>query len=210
MTLSHEVELDCPACGAPSPFTEHSSIHVRGNPGLKIKLMNGALNRFQCRACGREAQVEHPVLYNDAADGNLMIQLDPTGELTPESFAALGPAMAPLGDVVTRVVHRRNDLIEKILLADAGLDDRVFEVLKLILVAQEDSLGKASIYFEGIKGHEFTLTILDEEGTSGASIDKGLYDQIRGDLAARGLLAQQPAWAVVDRSFALGWLEQIG
>lgn len=170
--------------------------------------MKGVVQRFHCRACGQQAMVEHPLLYNDASVGKLMVQLDPSGEITPETLTLPIPGDL-LRDVATRVVHRRDDMIEKILLNDAGLDDRVFEVVKLILVAQQRELADFSIYFEKIREDKLQLRLFSEQGATQASVARKLYDDLHRELAGRGWLQEQPAWGIVNHTFAMGWLQRM-
>lgn len=205
MSRHEEVEIACPACGVHSSCAEYSTIEPHVEPALKERLLSGELHRFRCASCGHEVRLDYPVLYDDRTRG-LMIQHDPSGELSPDECPP--PDELEPSPRVTRLVYRHNDLLEKILLHDAGLDDRAFEVLKLIVNTEEEGAARAACFFEDVQGDELALTLIDEEGVSGALVPRSLYERIVTDLTSRGLLAEQPPWGVVDHSFALELLEQ--
>lgn len=211
MAKTQEVDLLCPACGQVSVFVEHLSIQASRDQAQKQALLDGSLYRFTCAHCQHEVQVDHPLVYDDAAGSKLLIAYDPSGggedEEDEEGEETEGARPEAPAGVTTRVVHLYNDLVEKILLGDAGIDDRAFEVLKLITIAQDDTLIGAEAYFEGVEGDDLLLTLIDEAGTQGARVPRALYERVRDDLTGRGLLADATPWLVVDRSFALDLLE---
>lgn len=175
-------------------------IDVAVEPGVEEELTSGKLFTFTCPSCGRAARIVHPELsYRDAKRG-LSIQMDALGKLDP---AALGEAAG-----VTRIVRDSNALLEKVKLFAAGLDDRVIEVLKIVVGSQSGDDTPTRYLFEGTgtpsspDGRDLRFTLLSAKGISGLAVPRAAYDDLRAKLDAAGKLAPAPAWAVVDADYA--------
>jgi predicted nucleic-acid-binding Zn-ribbon protein len=178
MSMSEQTAVECPQCTREQFITHWQSVNVTLDPDLKGKLLDRTLVTFTCENCGYLAEVYHPLLYHDM-ERRLMVFL---GEETPDDATSEGVFGSPESSVRTgytfRVVGSINELIEKILIWDAGLDDRVVEVFKLLLTEQLDDASMdddAELFFSGIVREgdaearmEFELT--DDTGTTGVSV----------------------------------------
>jgi hypothetical protein len=226
-TLSRRttIPVNCPACGRAHKFGAWQSLNVTLDPQEKPRLLEGTLTRFTCEGCGHNADVVYPLLYHDM-EKQLMVWLLPEGggqdpdqgdKSDPEE---LPPAMRrTLGAGYTfRRVGSHNELREKIYVFDSGLDDRVIEVVKLILweqMPEEQKPADAKLLFGGIvreeDGERLGFTILAPTGGTGLTVPRDpLY---RGSADAfvahdRSGGKDAPAWPRVDREFALGLIER--
>lgn len=190
--MSHPSEqtIQCPGCGREQSFVVWDSINVTLDPDLKTKLINGELTQFRCEACRHESPVSYKLLYHDM-EKRLMIWLIPDSSDTD-----LGKQDAKLMKSMTaqyqcRVVRTQNDLIEKILIFDAGLDDRVITVFKALAIeglaaeregdlselyfaeVSQDDLGQKTIALEGVKdGERYEAPFLEYERIASAFSSK--------------------------------------
>lgn len=133
MSSSHTEKLSCPVCHHAQEFTIWDFVDASAQPELKVRLLAGTLTRMTCEQCGAETDVVHPLMYSDS-DYRLLFGLIPggadTGHLDPR-LAEVDPDLASTHQL--RLVGSPNELKEKVVLADAGLDDRAVELFKLLL-----------------------------------------------------------------------------
>lgn len=135
-----EEDIVCPKCGKQGKFPVWEKVDVQAQPALKAALHYGALFRYQCPKCGTLVNINYSVLYEDAdkklalyyaANQEDVQQMQQVFNSAPKDYD--GPT--PWGDYKKRIVVSQNQLREKVLIFDAGLDDRVIELLKLVILA---------------------------------------------------------------------------
>ena len=218
MSRRTTIPITCPACGRAHKFAAWQSLNVTLDPHEKPRLLDGSLTRFTCEGCGHNADVVYPLLYHDM-EKQLMLSLLPEGggkgqgdrsdpdELPPEMRKTLGAGYT------YRRVGSHNELREKIYVFDGGLDDRVIEVVKLILWEQmpgEQKPADAELLFGGLvqeeDGERLGFTILTPTGGTGLTVPRdplyqGSLEAFVAHDASRGKDA--PAWPRVDREFAM-------
>lgn len=125
-------EIACPHCNASVDTELWSSINVTHDPAARVRIMDESLFSWRCPECGYQAKLLYPCLYHDM-DRKFMIYLIP--ELTQNSlFDPLVEKQFPeLADIRKRLVTDLNAMKEKVLLFEAGLDDKAIELTKLAL-----------------------------------------------------------------------------
>lgn len=116
----------CRNCGEARNVAFEGIINVASRPELKEKVAGGDYFTWECPHCGaRNLITSVPCLYHDAGE-RLMLVLSAQGlrlEDIPEGYTC-------------RLVDSVGQLIEKVRIAGAGLDDVVMELCKYI-TAQE-------------------------------------------------------------------------
>ena len=132
MSTPTEKSITCPKCGARQVFLAWESVNVTLHPELKAQLLEGSLTRATCQQCGESAEVLYQILFHDPKK-QLLIWLwqEPKD---PETAALQLDRL--MSQYRLRLVRSRNELVEKILIFDAELDDRVVELVKLLLRVQ--------------------------------------------------------------------------
>lgn len=124
--------VGCPHCGEHSDTQMHTTINVTLEPKLRAKVLDESLFLWGCPHCGYEATLLYPCLYHDM-EHKFMIYL------LPEQREAVFPdpeaehRFPELGDLKKRLAPDLNTFKEKLLLLEAGLDDRAVELTKLAL-----------------------------------------------------------------------------
>ncbi len=213
VSTSREETVVCPGCATPGPMRLYSQLDAALEPALKEELLRGRLSVFACPKCGRASRIVHPLLYVDASR-ELLVQLDPEGTVDVAALAAKLPADGGARARVSRVVRDGNALIEKVRIHDAGLDDRVMEVWKLLLAVTHAEYAGVPWYFERAESADaaapLLFTIVTAKGPHGTRRPRAEYEALSADLARRGALAPGEAFAKVDRDFARTWLEGPG
>jgi hypothetical protein len=208
MSLPQQIPITCEQCRKEHPFTAWQSLNVTLDPDTKQQLITGELTRFQCPDCGWSGSVLYPMLYHDMGK-NLMIWLWPA-EGDPDTSSL--PVMGPMVDYQFRIVSTRNQLIEKILIFDAGLDDRLVEFFKLLLQVQATQGSHplpGDLFFGAIlPGHLGAERIgfqhLNDGGSESISVPRQIYQQLADSFASKlpSLQTQAAKWLRVDRPFA--------
>jgi hypothetical protein len=134
MTMIRETPVQCPDCGRESRATIYSSVNVGLYPSLKEQLLSGELLQWQCEGCGARRLNVYPILYHDMVRGILIQRISPPYAPTLQALAAALPSEADCrsckslrSDYRFRVVREFDDLLEKIRILEAGLDDRAIE-----------------------------------------------------------------------------------
>lgn len=211
MSLPSQETIACKQCGHEQEFTIWHSINVTLNPELKEQLLTGQLTTFTCEACGTRAEVVWSLLYHDM-EGELMVhvRLDDEPEETPDQ----DPVEDFMRTFTLRTVANRNELVEKVLLAAAGLDDRVIELFKVALWEQLEQDGKASegeLLFSAREAaedgeEEIVFVLLTAEGQSTFAVPWGIFEYFAQQVAGRIPAPESEAgkWMRVDRQYAIG------
>lgn len=185
MSKSREERVKCPACGQQGSFTLWESINVTEDPELKERFMSGELNTFRCAGCTHETQVWYPMLYHDM-DQLLMVWFMPGNETPPPVPELL---MEVTGDNAEtyrfRLVRTPNELKEKVFLADAGLDDRVVELMKWLVRQNDhgDSLNAEDLLLfaeieKGKTGREIVFVVMSGEEQFTSGLPFALYREL--------------------------------
>jgi len=181
------------------------SVNVSLDPELKRKLMSGELTRFTCDACGHTADVVYSILYHDM-EKQLMVWMVPSGEVPQDDGGFSALLAGGMAQYTRRLVASRNALVEKILIFDADLDDRVMEVFKDLLLRRMGGRHAGPVFFAGISGSEqsplLDFVIMEDDGQNSFTIDwedyAGTRDEILGMLPA----SEEDAWPLINKTYS--------
>lgn len=147
MAVFHPHTVAC-ACGAQLTVHLADSVNARRLPELRQMILDGRLHRADCGSCGRRFTVERSFYYVDLEE-NLLFRVCPRNErhLWKEMSRDLDAASAlvPAGLADTdgrrlRVLFGMDELREKLVAQDAGLDDRLVELMKVMVVHEHPVL----------------------------------------------------------------------
>ena len=192
MTISGTVHVPCPSCQREHEAKLVQSINTQQSPELKARLLAGDLNMLDC-SCGKRTLLSATLLYHDP-DREYFCQACPGGEA---AMAAGAAAFAAIGGVGTRrLVPSQNALAEKVKILEAGLDDRVIEVLKVILLAADNEDLNSILLFDRVDrdANIITWILLQPQRTVASPL--AAYDKLAPTLKAPEDLRIDRAWAL--------------
>lgn len=145
MSSQTPTSITCPRCKNVGEFVTWQSLNVDLNPKEKEKLLSGELTTFTCGKCGHSAEVAYPLLYHDMSR-QLMIYLLHRGETQDIDGLEMGKMMKGYR---LRRVRSRNELLEKVKIFEAGLDDRALELFKVVLRQDLETSDDEPLFFSG-------------------------------------------------------------
>lgn len=136
MTAPSSRPTQCPHCGYDNHVETYESINSHDRQ-LREKLVSGALWTWQCAKCAKDTELLYPVLYHDMRSWCMIYYLDRQMTDDPRVIEKMVPAADQLTALRRfnlnyrfRLCRSLEDLIEKVRILDAGLDDRAVEYVK--------------------------------------------------------------------------------
>ena len=161
MSRHHIEKVTCPSCHHEGDFELWDSINTALDPEMKEKVLNQSIFLYTCPSCGETFRLNYSTLYHQMED-LVMIYLVPESEVkkTYEIFYEKN-ALADFHTekYLNRIVTSANQLIEKIKIFDAGKDDRIIELVKL-LAADSILKNNPAIDFDELR------FAVDDDGTN--------------------------------------------
>ena len=131
MSIINEALAPCSKCGQQHKIIVYRSINIADNPELKAKVKDGSLFLWECPHCGQVNLAKYETLYHDPAL-KVMFWLIPAGEISESQMQAITMHTKAMGGYILRRVNDMGTLMEKVLIAEAGLDDVVLEMCKYV------------------------------------------------------------------------------
>ncbi len=211
MTRFHKDYVVCPHCAGEESVVIWERVHVQEDPDLKERILKKELQAFECSNCGEEVIMAEPFLYVDAAAKQLFYYCPQNKDLLennrdlvetmplPDAAELLGTSASEATRYHLRLVTSYNDLIEKIHLYSAGLDDRLMELVKLAMrtrLAEAEGKVLNEIYF------------LSEQGSDGNSGNESVED-VGYDMNFGGTHAKAATMTEPDHDAGEGFLFQV-
>lgn len=136
MSKPSMISAQCPHCNADIEIPYYEDVNVSIHPELKDAILSGDFFQYICPSCSKSISIAGPLLYHDP-DGPAMYYYCPPGfdQSTQNLNEMLQAVESMEGDRAThyqaRLVTSIDKLLEKIYILDAGLDDRIVELVKL-------------------------------------------------------------------------------
>ncbi|MBT9459506.1 MAG: CpXC domain-containing protein [Burkholderiaceae bacterium] len=187
MSLYHPVNLNCPHCAKALEFSASVSVNADRAPELREAILDGSFQRESCPHCGTGLRLDPQLNYLDVGRGQWIAAypgawIDRWAELeagAQQAFdkafgAQAGTAAREIGaELKPRLVFGWGGLREKLVAADAGLDDTGLELTKIALMRGMDDLPP---------GQELRLTQATGEGDDAALVLLLVPDDPDGEL----------------------------
>ena len=171
-----EATLRCPFCNTEQQHNLYPVVDLVENPSLKLGLLTDSLFSVRCSQCNNQFAVIHEMLVMDK-DASFAILLAPDSTLTEVKEPS-----EEIGEFRTlRLVNSSDELKEKILLLDAGLDDKAIELCKMYLLMKMEKPGHTLLYADHQVGESqmlFTLFNEKDEMEETIQCSDGLYTQL--------------------------------
>lgn len=188
--------LECPYCGEKKEITTYSSIDLAMESELKKLVMNEELFALKCEKCKKKSLIAFPCLFSDSEKRYLTWLIGGYSKEEKEALdkdlreSEMSNAEKEFTDSYTkRIVGTINELKEKIIIADDGLDDRVVEVLKILCVNEViDQLIGVSLrevrYNSTSAGKKFLVLIFEEKQPSMIEVTNEMYKTVMNMFSA--------------------------
>ena len=141
MSDKRSYRIACPRCRHEQAVELYESVNLKTDPALRDLLMRNQLNAVTCESCGFVFRVDKNLVYSDP-DRRLLIYWIPTPETRhgdgEQQFSSLLREMTEaLPDDVrapdVHLVFSRVELVERIFLLEAGLNERLVEYIKYVI-----------------------------------------------------------------------------
>jgi len=198
--------VNCKNCQKPTEVELRQSINVGQDPELKAKVLDGSLFVWECPYCGQRNLALYQTLYHDP-EAKLMVWLLPGNEQPPQAVAE---AVKQLEGYTLRIVREAGDLIEKVKLADAGLEDTVMEMCKWVtrreLAEKNPGAADAKLRFLRTEGadNELVMALPLNGQMQVLNIGFNVYEDARGILLRNPSVKPAEGFAQVDAA----WVDQ--
>lgn len=212
MSINSKESLPCPKCGHLNDITVWNSITADSNPDLKQDLLSGKINFFVCSSCGYRALMPNPMLYYDDSH-KLIISFSPCNDdvTTQKLYDEVRKAAEESGELKKldgynlRFVTNINDLMEKIITFDYNLNDKVIEVMKIMILARDpDTAPYRECRFGKLENDNIEFVIRDTKlkqlFTCNTPIDT--YNKLYKDIMDSGIKPYSFNWELVDNFYA--------
>lgn len=207
MSFMMPEKLTCPYCNKTSTVDLYQTVNVTLDPDLKEKVFNRELFTFTCPHCGEKAILNMPLLYHDM-DKQFLIQLSPAEEDVKEfcinnhAIDAM-PKMAKEG-YEFRVVVGLNNLKEKILVFESGLNDIVIDLFKFLTLSSDDAEFD-KIFFSKIENGKLFFDCFKTKNWEGSVFTLSLDEFRKFEQDYLPLIHYDPeSWLYIDDAFLNG------
>jgi hypothetical protein len=215
MSVFRSVDVECPGCGTVARVNLVLSVNADRRPDLRDAIVDGSFQRFACASCGTSQRIDPAFTYVDLARKQY-VGVWPTARRgdwqaaaaeTEAAFdnaygkAATGKAKDLGAGVQVRAVFGWAALVEKILAAGAGIDDRTLELLKILVMRRSASTpvpGDIELRLVAVDGGDPVLGWVDPVDGSVAEARKV------GAGAVAAIEAEPEAWAALRADLEKG------
>ena len=211
MSKHHTEEIVCPGCQYKGNFEIWDSINTVLNPEMKEKVLNQSIFSYTYPNCGETFQLAYSTLYHQMED-LIMIYLVSESEVekTQELFCGENTLFDQSTDkYLKRIVTSPNQLIEKIQIFDAGKDDRIVELVKLIVtdyLHQNCPDQKFDELFFATDDSENNILVILHDGDITSTVDiDSLYEKAASDFSLKDIRDDD---VVINRDWILNRLSE--
>ncbi len=196
--------ITCPKCGQVQSQTIYERISAVESPELREKILKNQLYKFTCNNCSNTLTLLYPSLYHDAVSG-FMIYLIPEKDQERYGSLELDSIMEEyLNLKTTRIVRIPNQLAEKIIIFENGLDDRLVELVKqetiYFLQNQHDAPEILEVYLNKSENGYYFVIIHGPDDFRTIDVDEKVFDIALKKYES--YLIQPAPFAIIDQLWA--------
>ncbi len=218
MSMERNEIITCPKCGKESEFTIWRSINTTLDPEMKSAVRDKSAFQFKCPHCGHTANVDYPFLYHQMED-QIMIHYAATDEDVQEiyKFYTGETDVDMLKDIIKdkylrRIVRSQNQLLEKLAIFDAQMDDRIVEICKVFMMAgflkQHPDCTDVEMLMYTNNDQKHIIQILgSDRSMGGAELTGEMYNAVKQQFSHRlkNIRDDDP---IINQKWALAFLRQ--
>lgn len=212
MSINTTESVKCPKCGQLHELCVWSSITVSDSADLKKDLLGGKVNILRCETCGQTALLPHPLLYHDE-EKKLLISFVPCDDEENKNrlFTNLkknfqkNDEIKKYEDYNLRFVSDFNAFLEKILVFDSGLHDKVTELIKLLILSQEPEKTENRTAIFGKRENdelEFLVRDMSEGMCYTSKVPMSTYDTLYNEIKHSGIKCKSFNFEEINAEYA--------
>lgn len=218
MSRHHIEEIECPVCHNKGEFVLWDSINTELDPEMKKKVRTGEAFRYVCDKCGETTDILYGTVYHQMED-HIMIELNFSDHPEDSIEHMKGIFRNDKGEIIdigfkldddyqNRLVTNMNSFREKLLIIDAGLNDKYIELMKFFMFAQLERSGsdmdvKEFLFALNENGEPMFAVRLSDNRWGTTEFAVGLYESIEKDFAE---FVEQDKEVVIDSEWARNFL----
>jgi len=204
MSLKTQAVATCQKCGGKHNVAIFKSINTSVDPDLKASVLDGSLFLWECPACGAQNLMSYECLYHDP-EQKFMIWMLPGGMPEGPEKDAIINQMKAMGEYKLRCVRNAGELMEKILVFDAGLDDRCIEMVKYVASREEGMDGVSNLHFYRMQDDVMVFSGVKGGQMQGFGFGLNVYQDCEGIIARNPDISSDSGFEKIDSE----WIEGI-
>jgi len=216
MSINSKQSIKCPKCSHLNDVTVWSSITSDDSIDLKKELLSAKINMFRCDNCSHTALLPNPLLYHDKSK-KLMISFTPCNDNVQKldlfnnikKTSKESGELKNLEDYNLRFITNYDTMLEKILIFDNELHDKVIEVLKVLVLMQEPEKAEQRVAVFGKKEDdylEFLIRDKKENQFYTSRIPLESYNTVKEQLSQSGVKYKSFDWEIIDIDYGASLL----
>lgn len=187
MSKNHIEKIKCSKCNAESEMLVWETMDTSTDPQLKAQIRNGDCFGWHCPHCDNKSLIFYPTIYHQVNEHYIICYVPGNPSSAVEYMKNINEnnqSGYDFNDNYTkRVVSDINQLREKLLILDEGLDDRIIEIMKVFAMAEIQKsfsdLTVAEIYFNKEQDGTYNLAVKFDNGQWGSTdFAMDSYDQV--------------------------------
>ena len=186
------IEFECPNCHKAGQF--ETAVYIdASDPMMKEKILDQSVFTYVCPQCQSNVLIFSPCLVYDE-EKKLIVEMQEEGK-EEDPFTVYVQyrkitdplKMKEIKDHWTmRIVHDPNELMEKVLIREEGLDDREVEIVKLFLSArlleQKPDWNVQKLFFS-VNDEGWELAVITDEGFAGSvALSEEMLERVRSEI----------------------------
>ena len=141
MSQQKTYKIACPKCHRVADVALYEAVNVDTHPELRDAIMQNRLNAVTCEICDFSFRIDKPLLYNDPAQRWMIYWIPLSGQDYGRAEAVFREHLGRMTAMLPNDMHlpefhlvfTRTELVERIFLREAGLNDRVIEYIKYMI-----------------------------------------------------------------------------
>lgn len=197
MSFERKVTITCPKCSASGEFVVWDTLNTEADVAANEFLLAGKLFTYVCKECKHKQVVNYDMLYHNVRNKYMITVVNSTDRAREAidvynsmiNGEALGVSEEDK-NYKLRIVPSGNQLIEKIKIFDAGLDDRAVELMKLFIVMRfhkqspAAEIGDVLLEFDKSGPTNFVMYLKDG-AVCEVDYNKKMYNTVAAEVAQR-------------------------
>lgn len=218
MSKCDTTEIKCKYCGEIGTFRYWGSVNTVLNPELKQAVRTGELFKYECPKCRKTSMVHYEFLYHQMEDSFIIFHAE-NREHAQLWLNSLNESMnhekmgnlfkATSGKYVFRAVKSLSELNEKIEIFEAGLDDRIIELVKIFALQfymnENPKSEVEGVYYTPYEDDKKILVFMNKGKAIGAAeLDSKLYNFVK-----ESFIDERPPIQEDDRIIDLEWAGKV-